>query len=145
MRALGACMLILIVPADLDSSRWWRSPRYVAALYLRPEQAREINAVYERSIPECRERSRAARRARQHMTHLLIDEAMDEELERGAIAAIEADAEANKARALMLARMYRVLTPPQRVEMQRLAVVWGPVPGAGQPAASVARQEVLGW
>lgn len=144
-QVVAACVLILVMPAHVDSSRWWRSPRYVAALKLSALQASAINRLFEESIHDCGNRSRAARAAHVRLNRLLETSAPDDNVERAAIAAINADAEANKARAFLLVRIYRVLTPRQRAKLQGMARLRGPIRGAGRSAVDVARPEMPGW
>lgn len=137
----AACVLILIMPAQLDSSRWWRSPRFVAALKLRPSQATAINRLYEESIPDCANRNRAARAAHVRLNRLVDTNSADDDVERALIEAIDADAEVNKARTLLLVRMYRVLTSRQRAEVQRIGRLHS-TRDAGRTTVEMARVEI---
>ncbi len=121
-----------VVPATAQRVRWWQDPAIQDDLALSPQQVSSIEQIYGRTLPE----RRVLRRRLDREDRLLQDA-----LTRGTLSDAEAQALVNRvedvrrrrniARRSMLARIYRVLTPAQRLRLS--------LRQAGSPSVSSAR------
>lgn len=97
---------------------WWRSPSVQSTISLTADQVARLEAIHRDTLP-------ARRRLRDRLTELqrrldrvLAEGRYDGEHGRLLIGQVfEAEKQRNIARTLMLLRMYRVLTPDQRVKL----------------------------
>ena len=103
-------------------AKWWQSAEVKAQLRLTDDQVRRVDEIYSSSLPE---RTRLVKEAEQLSSQLeallacadCTEEAVLELSERAAAA----QALRSRARIVMLYRMYRVLTPGQRRQLDQLA------------------------
>jgi Spy/CpxP family protein refolding chaperone len=118
-----AAMVLFVVatPRETSSAHWWHSPDIVARLGLSVEQRQAIDRVYGRTLSK---RTAATARANEVNAKLevllLVDGTNEEEVERAAAVAAEADAMRGRLRTLMLYRILRILTPDQRARLSGL-------------------------
>ena len=71
VRLTVALLLVIYPPVQVESSRWWRSPRVVTTLKLSPAQADEIEQVYQAALPARVARAKQADQAHARLTHLI--------------------------------------------------------------------------
>jgi Spy/CpxP family protein refolding chaperone len=103
-------------------SKWWESPEVKSRLSLTDDQARRIEQIYSSTLPERTKDAEDAERLAAELEALLLssdctERAVVELSERVAAA----QAWRSRARIVMLYRMYRVLTPDQRRQLDQLA------------------------
>ena len=117
---LLAILALAATPTPIDSVRWWRSPRYVAALRLTSQQRDAIDRVYQQLLSDQGTRQVDADAARTALRHLGETDYSDAELDLAATRTAEAESAVRRVRALALYRMFCVLTPEQRAALSRL-------------------------
>jgi Spy/CpxP family protein refolding chaperone len=117
----AAAWLLLVATGTAtgqERQKWWLSDWAKADLGLTEDQSREIEAVFQSLLPRMRAEKEAFDRENAALSKLMLDGASERaigpaidrvETTRGAV---------NKTRTWMLVRMYRVLTPEQRVKLQ---------------------------
>jgi Spy/CpxP family protein refolding chaperone len=118
--AIGTLILTVYPPTEIESARWWRSPRCVAILNLTPTQAAAIQRLYENTLSEQRARAVEAEEARAKLNRLLDSDGPDADVEAAASQAAGAEAVYHRVRTLMLYRMFRVLSPEQQRRLDTL-------------------------
>ena len=96
---------------------WWRSPSVQATISLTPEQVKRLEAIHAESLPE-------RRRLREQLTGLqteldrVLADGLDDQRASVVIERVfEAEKQRNIARTMLLLRMYRMLTPEQRLKL----------------------------
>ena len=106
--------------APLDARhKWWLSDKVRAEIGLTEPQSRELEAIFQVVVPDLKAQKQELDRAERELSTLLAEGAVDEAVIAQAIDRAEARrAVLNKSRTLMLFRMYRVLSPEQRVKLQ---------------------------
>jgi Spy/CpxP family protein refolding chaperone len=124
-RVLGSVLLVLAVAGVLeqptgaadDRHMWWMSETSRTELGLSPEQSRDLDAVFHSVLPRMKAEKDELDRQDRALSALLVG-ASDEATVAGGIERVErARAAANTTRTWMLYRMYRVLSPDQRVKV----------------------------
>jgi Spy/CpxP family protein refolding chaperone len=116
----AACVLLLASAAvALDErQKWWFSEWAKSELGLSEAQSREIEAVFQSLLPRMRAEKEAYDRENAALSKLMVEGAIERAI-GPAIDRVEAARGAvSKTRTWMLVRMYRVLTPEQRVKLQ---------------------------
>jgi Spy/CpxP family protein refolding chaperone len=120
--AAGLCLLsALSASASDDRLKWWQSQEGRMELGLTADQSRELESIFQATLPAMRTDKDEIERQEQVLSRLM-NEARISEAEIGqAVDRVEATrARASKTRLLMLYRMYRVLTPDQRQKLKGL-------------------------
>lgn len=117
---IAALILVVYPPTEIESARWWHSPRCVAVLNLTHAQAAAIQRIYESTRSERRARAVEAEEARAKLNRLLDSDGPDADVETAASQAAEAEAAHHRVRTLMLYRMFRVLSPEQQRRLPTL-------------------------
>ncbi len=134
MKNVGVILLGLVLISSVASaddtqgqprSKWWASTRVKAELGLTDEQSAKIEEVFQAAVPRLRQCSSSFDRLEQQLSRTISsNEATESEVLRQADVVESARSELGKARTLMLFRMYRVLTPEQRVKLKALHDEW---------------------
>lgn len=102
-----------------ERHKWWLSDRVRAEVGLTAEQSNEIEAIFQSIVPRLRGEKEDLDRRELEVSRLMLDAPGDEARVAQAVDQVEqARAAANKTRTLMLFRMYRVLSPEQRVKLR---------------------------
>ncbi len=101
--------------------KWWQSPDMKSRLSLTEDQARRIEQIYSSTLPERIKQAENAQRLAAELEAMLVcsdcaEQAVVELSDRAA----SAQALRGRARIVMLYRMYRVLTPVQRQQLDEL-------------------------
>jgi Spy/CpxP family protein refolding chaperone len=153
-RLLAAGVLLTLAPLALAAAsqqgpprRWWKAESIVKDLALTPDQSARIDTIFEAAFPELRQEREELERREAKLSRLLRDPKVDEATLAREIDRVEtARASGNKTRSLMLMRMYRVLTPEQRVRFDELSKQWNApttakpgLPQSGRPSDSQRR------
>jgi len=111
-------MLVVAAPADAQGFKWWRSEQVQQDLQLTSDQVREIERIYEVSLPERRRLRDELDRLEQQLEQLLDRPQPDEHEAAALIDRVEtARARRNAVRTMMLFHMRRVLTQQQRTAL----------------------------
>ena len=116
--------------AQAVENKWWQAEKYIKALVLLPEQSRRIEDVFQKAVPRLKETKSALDEAEAKFERLI--ERGDDSLVMEQINVVEAArAELNKARALMLYDMRKVLTKEQWVKFLAMRAQPPKTPPAG--------------
>ena len=131
---LLSCSLVLALPAlgaaqapsqaapptsRAERHKWWLSEDVRAQVGLSAQQSQELEGIFQAELPRLRAGWDELDRLEQELSRLMSDTAADESRVSAAVDRTEsARASLNKTRTLMLFRMYRVLTPDQRVKLK---------------------------
>jgi Spy/CpxP family protein refolding chaperone len=128
VQLLSFCLLALPAVAAAQSAppasradrhKWWLSEEVKTEVGLTATQSQELEAIFQSVLPRLRSGWDELDRLEQDVSRLMTDGAADESRVSTAIDRTEsARASLNKTRTLMLFRMYRVLTPDQRVKLK---------------------------
>ena len=102
-----------------ERHKWWLSERVMAEVGLTTEQSNEIEQIFQSMMPRLRTEKSDLDRREQDVSRLMLDAPGDETRVVQAVEQVEgARAACNTTRTLMLFKMYRVLTPEQRVKLK---------------------------
>jgi Spy/CpxP family protein refolding chaperone len=102
-----------------ERHKWWLSSEVKTEVGLTAPQSQELESIFQSVLPRLRSGWEELDRLEQEVSRLMTDGAADEGRVSTAIDRAEsARASLNKTRTLMLFRMYRVLTPDQRVKLK---------------------------
>lgn len=114
---------MLAGPASAGATKfkWWQSERFVRELALTPEQQTRLEGIFKSSWPSLEGCKGDLDRLDSELSRLIADGTTPETEVIQQIDRVEASRSAlGRARSLMLYRMYRVLTPDQRVKLKAL-------------------------
>jgi Spy/CpxP family protein refolding chaperone len=124
--AAGAVVLTALLAASgAEASqgrhKWWLSDEVKAEVGLTTKQSQDIEAIFQSMLPELRTGKANLDRLERHVSQLLAGGSADETAFAQALEQVEAArGTLNKTRTLMLFRMYRVLSPDQRVKLRAI-------------------------
>jgi Spy/CpxP family protein refolding chaperone len=109
-------------PADTQKDRkhkWWSSPEGRAEFGLSEAQSRDLEAIFQQTLPEMKASKADVDRYQQQLTRLLSEASAKESVVLKAIDQLEvAQSALSRTRTIMLYRMYRLLSPEQRAKVQ---------------------------
>jgi protein CpxP len=102
--------------------KWWQSERFIQELALTPDQQSRLDAIFKSSWPSLEGCKTDLDRLDTELSKLIAEGTAGETMIIQQIDRVEASRSAlGRARSLMLYRMYRVLTPDQRVKLKALS------------------------
>jgi Spy/CpxP family protein refolding chaperone len=116
-------VFIAATPTSIESARWWYSPRLVATLHLTTEQQTSMERIYRATMSERLRLAAEANASHDALDRIVAADSSYASVEAAATNAAAADAARRRARTLMLYRMWRVLTPAQRLRISRLQLL----------------------
>jgi len=103
---------------------WWRDAQFQRDLSLTPEQSAKIDSVFQQTIPNLREQKTDLDAHEEELSRMIAANA-DEATVTRQVDKVEAiRAAMNKKRTLMLLHMRQVLSPEQRVKLNKLHDQW---------------------
>ena len=103
---------------DRRPHQWWQSDEVQTLLELTDSQSVRLDKLYRRSVPKQRESMRRLNAERRRLSRLIGDMNVEEIDVTRQIDRVEAArSELSKSRLLLVFRMYRVLTEPQRATL----------------------------
>jgi Spy/CpxP family protein refolding chaperone len=105
------------VTAADDRHKWWLSDQYRAELGLSDQQSSDLDAVFQSVLPRMKAEKDELDRQDRALSALIAGPADEVSVALGIDRVERARAAANKTRTWMLYRMYRVLSPDQRVKV----------------------------
>ncbi len=122
--ALVALALSLPVHAQSFGFPWWRDAQFQKELSLSVDQSGKIDAVFQQTIPVLRQKKSDLDAQEDELSRMIAANA-DEAAVTRQVDRVEAiRANMNKMRTLMLLHMRQVLTPEQRVKLNKLHEQW---------------------
>ena len=119
-------LLVLAVPAQGQSFGfpWWRDAQFQHDLSLTADQSSKIDAVFQQTIPTLRQKKVELDAQEEELSRMIAANA-DESAVTRQVDKVEAiRANMDKMRTLMLLRMRQVLSPDQRVKLNKLHEQW---------------------
>jgi Spy/CpxP family protein refolding chaperone len=129
-RRLGAAAMLALVAltAPLHGQSfgfpWWRDANFQRDLSLTTDQSTRIDAVFQQTIPTLRLKKAELDAQEEELSRMIAANA-DETAVSKQVDKVEAiRADMNKGRTLMLLRMRQVLSPEQRVKLNKLHDQW---------------------
>ncbi len=129
-RLIGAAavlaLLALAAPARGQSFGfpWWRDAQFQRDLSLTPEQSGKIDAVFQQTIPTLRQKKTELDAQEEELSRMIAANADESSVTRQVDKVEAIRANMNKMRTLMLLHMRQVLSPEQRVKLNKLHDQW---------------------
>jgi Spy/CpxP family protein refolding chaperone len=122
---VAAVIAALVFAATAEAGqlrwKWWQSEEFQRELSLSPEQVGGIDQVFRESLPALQAGKRDLDQLERELSALIADSSATEAQVLRLIDRVEASRSAlGRTRSLMLFRMYRILTPDQRVRLTAL-------------------------
>lgn len=109
------------VQAGEERFKWWHSDRVKAEVGLTDVQSAQLEEIFQAVLPRMRTEKADLDRLEDAFAKLLTEATVPESEIGQAVDRLEgARARAGKTRMIMLYRMYRVLSPDQRVKLRQL-------------------------
>jgi Spy/CpxP family protein refolding chaperone len=106
-------------PDDRERWKWWLYDR--AELGISDQQSKDINAIFESTLPKLRETRQELDKAEEEMAKIIQEHKADLAVVSGQLDRLEsARSQHNKTRTLMLYRMHLLLTAEQRTKLEAL-------------------------
>jgi Spy/CpxP family protein refolding chaperone len=103
---------------------WWRDAQFQRDLSLTTDQSSKIDAVFQQTIPTLRQKKTELDGLEEELSKMIAANA-DETMVTRQVDKVEAiRASMNKMRTLMLLHMRQVLSPDQRVKLNKLHDQW---------------------
>ena len=103
---------------------WWRDAQFQRDLVLTAEQVTRIDGVFQAAISNLRQKNEELSQQEAELSRLIASNA-DEQVVTRQVDKVEAiRANLNKMRTLMLLHMRQVLSPDQRVKLNKLHEQW---------------------
>lgn len=126
-RVFVAVVLALGLPlmAQAQGFKWWQSERYQADLALTPDQVTRLEAVFQALLPRMTAGKEELETLEKRLSDVIGEGTASEAEVMKQVDTVEAARSAlGRTRTLMIYRMYRVLTPEQRLKMKALHDQW---------------------
>jgi len=113
------------VPAPAQPSfKWWQSEQFQKDLGLTPDQVGRIDAIFQATLPELRQRKDELDVLETRLSRLIEMDTDEAAIARHVDKTEAARGALNKMRTLMLTRMRQVLRPDQRARFKALHERW---------------------
>lgn len=120
-----ALLVGLPLAAQAQGFKWWQSDRYRAELTLTPDQTARLEAVYQALLPRLTAGKEELETLEKRLSDAIGEGTASEAEVMKQVDIVEAARSSlGRTRTLMIYRMYRVLTPEQRVKMKALHDKW---------------------
>jgi Spy/CpxP family protein refolding chaperone len=129
MRAAALFVVLSFWPTPTDAGqqrwKWWQAPQVQRDLALVPDQVARIEQVFTATWPALQRAKTELDGLEQELSALIASADADEPRVAAQIERVEAArSDLGRTRSMMLYRMYRVLTPGQRVTLTSLHQQW---------------------
>jgi Spy/CpxP family protein refolding chaperone len=128
-RPLLPAMLLLALAAPVHGQSfgfpWWKDAQFQKDLSLTTEQSARIESVFQSTITLLRQKKVELDQQEAELSRLIAGNADEGVVTRQVDKVESIRAHLNKTRTLMLLRMRQVLTPDQRVQLNKLYEQWG--------------------
>jgi len=106
-------------PDDRERGKWWLYDR--VELAINDQQSRDINSIFESTLPKLRETRQELDRAEEELSRTIKEHKADLTVVSAQLDRLESvRSQHNKTRTLMLYRMHLLLTPEQRTKLEAL-------------------------
>ena len=125
---LAGILVVLVLGAAVHGQSfgfpWWRDPQFQRDLSLTTEQSSKIDAVFQQTIPTLRQKKMDLDAQEEELSKMIAANADEVAVTRQVDKVESIRANMNKMRTLMLLHMRQVLTPDQRVKLNKLHDQW---------------------
>jgi Spy/CpxP family protein refolding chaperone len=125
---VAAVLLVLtlggVAHAQSFGFPWWRDPQFQRDLSLTTEQSSKIDAVFQQTIPTLRQKKTELDAQEEELSKMIAANADESSVTRQVDKVEAIRSNMNKMRTLMLLRMRQVLSPDQRVKLNKLHDQW---------------------
>ena len=124
--ALVALALALTAPVYAQSFGfpWWKDAQFQRDLTLTPDQVSKIDAVFQAAISQLRQKKQELDQQEEELSQMIGANADETAVTRQVDKVETIRASMNKMRTLMLLHERQVLTPDQRVKLNKLHEQW---------------------
>ncbi|HZT76539.1 MAG TPA: Spy/CpxP family protein refolding chaperone [Vicinamibacterales bacterium] len=127
-RRLPAILLLLASAASVHAQSfgfaWWRDAEYQRDLALTADQVSRIEAVFQATVPTLRIKKTDLDQQEEQLSRLVAANADEAQVTKQVDRVEGIRADLNKGRTLMLLHMRQVLTPDQRVKLNKRYEQW---------------------
>lgn len=128
LRRLGLAALLLALAAPVRGQSfgfpWWRDAQFQRELALTAEQRTRIDAIFQDALAKLRQKNQELTQQEDELSRMIASNA-DESVIVTQVDKVEGvRAHLNKTRTLMLLHERQVLTPEQRVKLNKLHEQW---------------------
>jgi Spy/CpxP family protein refolding chaperone len=106
---------------EKQARKWWRWDLCQAEIGLTQEQSDKLEAIFQSLLPDLHRLKEDLDRRETHLSTLLIEGTKEAKVREAIDHVEEARSELGRTRALMLYRMYKILSPEQR---RKLKAFW---------------------
>jgi Spy/CpxP family protein refolding chaperone len=121
---VAAALLVLALGSPVHGQSfgfpWWRDAQFQRDLSLTADQSARIDAVFQKTIPELREKRGLLDALEEELSRMIAANADEAAVVRQVDKVEALRAHLNKTRTLMLLRMRQVLSPDQRTKLNKL-------------------------
>ena len=125
---LAAMLVVLALGASLQGQSfgfpWWRDPQFQKDLSLTTDQSSKIDAVFQQTIPTLRQKKAELDTQEEELSKMIAANGDEASVTRQVDKVEAIRSSMNKMRTLMLLRMRQVLSPEQRVKLNKLHDQW---------------------
>ena len=124
---LIVAILVGLMPgiAQAQGFRWWQDEKLKAELGLSADQIGKLDAVFEELLPRMKAEKGTLDRLESELSRVIRDASVSETEVMRQVEIVEASRSTlGKTRTLMIYRLYRGLTPEQRLKMKALHEKW---------------------
>ena len=124
--ALVALALALTAPVHAQSFGfpWWKDAQFQRDLSLTPDQVSKIDAVFQAAISQLRQKKQELDQQEEELSQMIGANADETAVTRQVDKVESIRASMNKMRTLMLLHERQLLTPDQRVKLNKLHEQW---------------------
>lgn len=127
-RGLVAVVSLLALAAPVRGQSfgfpWWRDAQFQKDLALTADQTARIEAIFQQAAPPLREKRSELEKQEEELSRLIATNADEAAVVRQVDKVEAIRSHGNKMRTLMLLHMRQVLTPEQRVKLNKLHEQW---------------------
>ncbi len=111
--------------AHAQGFKWWQDEKLKAELVITPDQAGKLESVFQDLFPRMQAEKEVLDRLESQLSQVIRDASVSEPEVMRQVDIVEATRSSlGKVRTLMIYRLYRSLTPEQRVKMKALHEKW---------------------
>ena len=140
LRPLGLAVLLLALAAPVRAQSfgfpWWRDAQFQRELALTAEQRARIDAIFQDALTKLRQKNQELNQQEDVLSRMIASNADESAIVTQVDKVEGVRAHLNKTRTLMLLHERQVLTPDQRVKLNKLHEQWvkdHPAPASTRP------------
>jgi Spy/CpxP family protein refolding chaperone len=128
LRPLGLAALLLALAAPVRGQSfgfpWWRDAQFQRELALTAEQRTRIDAIFQDALTKLRQKNQELNQQEDELSRMIASNADESVIVKQVDKVEGVRAHLNKTRTLMLLHERQVLTPDQRLKLNKLHEQW---------------------